>query len=102
MKLLLMRHAEASERAATDVQRRLTEEGMAAVIRQSNNTALPWHEFTSLWVSPYVRTQQTASLLLEHYHQKKHSLSIQRLDCITPHGDINEVQNFFSSKLMRA
>ena len=39
MKLLLMRHAEASERAATDAQRRLTEEGMAAVIRQSNNTA---------------------------------------------------------------
>ena len=56
------------ERAATDAQRRLTEEGMASVIGQSNNTALPWHEFTRLWVRPYVRTQQTASLLLEHYY----------------------------------
>ena len=64
MKLLLMRHAEASERAATDAQRRLTEEGMAAVIRQSNNTALPWHEFTSLWVSPYVRTVSYTHLTL--------------------------------------
>ena len=91
MKLLLMRHAEASERATTDAQRRLMEEGLAVVIRHSNNTALPWYEFTSLWVSPYVRTQQAASLLLEHYHQTTHSLSIQRLDCSTTHGDVNEV-----------
>ena len=52
MKLLLMRHAEASETDATDAQRRPTEEGIAAAIQQSHNTALPWHEFTSIWVSP--------------------------------------------------
>lgn len=94
MKLLLVRHGEASVKASSDAQRALTQSGNAAVIRQSQSAILPWHDFTSVWASPYVRAQQTACLLLQHYPYKKHGLSLQSLDCIMPHGDINDVQNF--------
>ena len=94
MKLLLMRHGEASFNAPTDAQRPLTLRGSASVIQQSRHQTIPWHEFTSLWVSPYVRAQQTASLLLQNYAHKKHGLNLLTLDCITPHGKINQVQNF--------
>tara|TARA_B110000503_G_C7119932_1_gene402017 strand:+ start:888 stop:1358 length:471 start_codon:yes stop_codon:yes gene_type:complete len=94
MRLLLMRHGEASINAPSDAQRPLTQGGSAAVIEQSHNGAVPWHEFTSVWASPYVRAQETASLLLQYMTHKKHGLCLQSLDCITPHGDINQVQKF--------
>jgi phosphohistidine phosphatase len=94
MKLLLMRHGEASFNASTDAQRPLTQDGSASVIEQSQNIIVPWHEFTGLWASPYVRAQQTASLLLQNYAHKKHNLSLRSLDCITPHGEIMQVQEF--------
>ena len=94
MQLLLMRHGEANFNALTDAQRPLTQQGSATVIQQSRNLKVPWHEFTSLWASPYVRAQQTASLLLQNYAHEKHDLILQSLGCITPHGEINQVQNF--------
>lgn len=94
MRLLLMRHGEASFNAPTDAQRPLTQRGSAAVIKQSHKAAVPWHEFTRLWASPYVRAQQTANLLQQHVAHNKHPLNVQSLDCITPHGELNQVQNF--------
>ena len=94
MKLLLMRHGEANFDAPSDAQRQLTQRGSASVIQQSQQLTIPWHEFTSLWVSPYIRAQQTASLLLQNYAYKKHLLNLQSLGCITPRGEINEVQHF--------
>ena len=94
MKLLLMRHGEASFNAPTDAQRPLTGSGRAAVIKQSQESAVPWHEFASLWASPYRRAQETASLLLPHIAYKQHQLHLQSLECIAPLGDLNEVQNF--------
>jgi len=94
MKLLLMRHGEANFNAPTDAQRPLTRRGSVSVIQQSRHLTIPWHEFTSLCVSPYIRAQQTASLLLQNYAHKKHGLNLHTLDCITPHGEISQVQNF--------
>ena len=94
MKLLLMRHGEASFNAPSDAQRRLTQRGSDSVIQQSQQQTIPWHEYTSLGVSPYIRAQQTASLLLQNYAYKKHLLNLQSLDCITPHGEIDQVQSF--------
>ncbi|MFQ3303655.1 histidine phosphatase family protein [Candidatus Njordibacter sp. Uisw_039] len=94
MKLLLMRHGEASFNATTDAQRSLTQRGSTLVIQQSQNPVVPWHEFTGLWVSPYVRAQQTASLLLQNYTYKQHGLSLRSLDCITPHSEVAQVQKF--------
>jgi phosphohistidine phosphatase len=94
MKLLLMRHGEASFNASVDAQRPLTQDGSASVIEQSQNVIVPWHEFTCLWASPYVRAQQTASLLLSNYTDKNHGLTLRSLDCITPHGEIEQVQKF--------
>ena len=72
MRLLLMRHGKASFNAPTDAQRPLTQSGSAAVIKQSHKAAVPWHEFTRLWASPYVRAQQTANLLQQHVAHNKH------------------------------
>jgi phosphohistidine phosphatase len=94
MKLLLMRHGEASFNAPTDAQRPLTQGGSISVLQQCQNPTVPWHEFTNLWASPYVRAQQTASLLLSNYTDKNHGLTLRSLDCITPHGEIEQVQKF--------
>ncbi len=94
MKLLLMYHGEASFDAAVDAQRIMTSNGRSAVIQQSQNASVPWHELTSMWLSPYVRTQHTASLSLENYAHKGHQLKLQRLDCLTPHGAIEQVEEF--------
>ena len=73
MKLLLMRHGEASFNASVDAQWLITQDGSgsASVIEQSQNVIVPWHEFTGLWASPCVRAQQPASLLLQYYAHKK-------------------------------
>jgi len=94
MKVLLMRHGEASFNSPTDAKRPLTPVGSKSVIQQCQNPKVPWHEFTDAWASPYVRTQQTASLLLQHCAEKHHSLNVWSLDCITPHGEIKQVQEF--------
>lgn len=89
-----MRHGEASVNAKTDAQRPLTKMGRASVIVQSENLTVPWHDFTSAFVSPYVRTQQTASLLLQSDVYKTHGPIVQTIDCITPHSKIDQVQDF--------
>lgn len=94
MKLLLMRHGEASSEAITDAKRPLTAIGRASVIRQAGNSIVPWPEFTRVWASPYLRAQQTGSLVLENYRHKTHQLKLQTLNCITPHGDIDQVESF--------
>lgn len=61
MKLWLLRHGEAESFAPTDAQRRLTEAGQAAV--RSVCQYLPAH-LSHILVSPYLRAQQTAELVL--------------------------------------
>ncbi|MDC9720439.1 MAG: phosphohistidine phosphatase SixA [Gammaproteobacteria bacterium] len=94
MKLLLMRHGEASLNAPTDAQRPLTQRGRACVLKQGQNTNIPWHEFTHLFASPYIRAQQTASLLVQNYASSPCSVSQHSHTCITPHGEVGEVQDF--------
>lgn len=94
MKLLLMRHGEASFNASTDDQRPLTQSGSTSVIEQSENLKVPWHDFTGFFASPYLRAQQTGSLLLQSNAYKSRSPVLQTIDCITPHSEIDQVQSF--------
>lgn len=58
MKLWVLRHGEAESQASVDSERKLTARGVEQVQAQS----LRWHSHmapTQVWVSPYVRTQQT-------------------------------------------
>ncbi|HCH31387.1 MAG TPA: phosphohistidine phosphatase SixA [Oceanospirillaceae bacterium] len=94
MKLLLVRHGEASFNASTDAQRPLTQQGIRAVGQQVANPAIPWADFSALWASPYLRAQQTAQLIQTHLQERELALELQTHRAITPHGQLTQVQEF--------
>lgn len=61
MKLYLMRHGQAEPSAANDSLRQLTEHGQKQARQAASWLAKTVQGPVSLWVSPYVRTQQTAT-----------------------------------------
>ena len=94
MKLLLVRHGEASFNASTDAQRPLTQQGIRAVEQQVANAAIPWADFSALWASPYLRAQQTAQLIQSRLEEQALPLALQTHKAITPHGELTQVQDF--------
>lgn len=93
MKLLLMRHGEASFNASTDDQRPLTQQGRACVSAQSQDKRVVWQEFSKVLVSPFLRAQQTATILLSNVAFKAHPPIVETTPAITPHGKVNQVQD---------
>lgn len=94
MKLLLVRHGEASFNAPTDAQRPLTSRGGRLVEQQAQASNIPWVDFECIWASPYLRAQQTAKLLQQQLALKNIPIPIETLKVITPHGEPQEVQEF--------
>ena len=94
MRLLLIRHGEATWQAASDSQRPLTKYGQQQVIQQANNKAIDWQGFEQLLVSPYLRTQQTSALLQEYLG---HLGAITLNNKITPDGQCEMVQELLLS-----
>ena len=62
MRLLLMRHGEASWQASADSQRPLTEYGQQQVIQQANNKAIDWQGFCLLYTSPSPRDRSLSRM----------------------------------------
>ncbi len=93
MKLLLMRHGDASWQAPSDSQRPLSEFGQQQVASQAKQD-LPWVHMQQAIVSPYVRAQQTFAILNGHldWHWHKQDCSL-----ITPAGDCQAVQELLMS-----
>ncbi|QBF26034.1 phosphohistidine phosphatase SixA [Pseudomonas tructae] len=63
MKLWVLRHGEAEQRANTDAERRLTAHGREQVLRSA--AVLLGQPLQVILASPYVRAQQTAALVHE-------------------------------------
>lgn len=63
MKLWILRHGEAQPHAPRDADRELTPLGCEQVLRSAEQ--LRSKPLNSIWVSPYVRAQQTAALVRE-------------------------------------
>ncbi|MDR0281742.1 MAG: phosphohistidine phosphatase SixA [Paucimonas sp.] len=61
MKVWVLRHGEAEPHARSDAQRNLTEHGRKQVLRSAAH--LLGEQLDAIVVSPYVRAQQTASLV---------------------------------------
>lgn len=86
--LLVMRHGEATFRANSDMERELTAHGCRQVskttqaIQQYINDNSVSKELVHIWASPYVRAQQTASIVA-----KALALPITTVDYITPNDD---------------
>lgn len=83
LELFLLRHGEAEARAAHDSQRRLTQQGEAEIGRAAQK--LPT-QLSGLIHSPYVRTQQSAQLVLQHSQAEQ----VISADWITPDAAVSD------------
>lgn len=63
--LYIMRHGQAEARASSDAERALTTRGEKDVERMADALASEWTELDQLWVSPYRRARQTASIVTD-------------------------------------
>ncbi|WP_263078992.1 phosphohistidine phosphatase SixA [Endozoicomonas sp. Mp262] len=81
MKLIIMRHGQAGLNAPSDAERPLTEQGR----QQAASTAKKLQHLcpaTRVLASPYLRAQQTGSIVAETM-----SLPLETLDAIVPEGN---------------
>ncbi len=91
-----MRHGEACTQIREDAQRPLTELGkleakvMAKWLKSTNI------ELDAIFVSPYLRAQQTAQTL---YDDLKLSIPLQTLELITPAGKAGEVHDYLDGMI---
>lgn len=83
MNVLILRHGQAEGYAQTDAQRNLTERGLRDTEQAGKCLQSLGLEFDDVWVSPYVRTQQTAEQVLKSYPE----LEVNTQDIFTPESD---------------
>lgn len=94
--LVIMRHGEAEPLSSQDSQRQLTAKGKAEVSQMA--TWLKQHYQTVDWVlcSPYVRTRQTAELMVA---QQGTATQFEILPELVPEGDCHQVQLYINARL---
>ena len=87
--LFIMRHGEAVAQSSQDSQRQLNARGDAEVSQMALWLAKVYPHIDYVLVSPYVRTQQTAALMLA---QQGPATQLQTLPELVPEGDCQQVQ----------
>ena len=96
-----MRHGEAqtpiSHTQQSDSQRKLTKQGEFEAQLMSNWFEKNQLNIGQLWVSPFVRAQQTCALVSKSMH-----VEAQTLDFITPSGDPKKVHDYIDGVLTAA
>ena len=80
--LYIMRHGDAISRAATDAERPLSDLGQSDAAKMI--PCLLEQPPTTLWVSPYLRAQQTAAIVVTGLVQAGHNPNIETISGITP------------------
>lgn len=85
-----MRHGEAEPLQSHDLQRALTVQGQQEVKQMARWLATAYASFDYVWVSPYLRTQQTAALVLE---AQRGACQLQLKPELVPDGSVLAVQN---------
>lgn len=91
MKLFVLRHGNAELYAATDAQRQLTPRGVEesrAILKASDSL----NQVTRIIASPYVRTQQTATLAAEFL-----GLNIETSNLLVPEARVESVVAFLET-----
>ncbi len=94
--LVIMRHGEAEPLSSQDSQRQLTAKGRAEVSQMAH--WLAQHYQTVDWVvcSPFIRTRQTADLMLS---QQSNTTQFEILPELVPEGDCHQVQLYINARL---
>jgi len=83
-----MRHGEASLQAPSDIERPLTERGMAQTKSLLKRYANDFSSIKTIYASPYLRAQQTAELVSDAL-----GLPISTMTSITPDGNPRRVSD---------
>ena len=102
MQILIMRHGQAEATANSDAERALTEYGIneAAIMGKwlASKSITP----SKIWVSPYLRAQQTYQTLAEYLPLSTQALTelVITQSMITPSGSAPQVRDLIDGELM--
>jgi phosphohistidine phosphatase len=94
MKLFILRHGQAENFAASDAARRLTDQGREEVRRVVRKNAELLAGLQQIWVSPLMRAQQTADVVIEEIGHRPRQTS----DLLVPESTPAEVLEMLSSQ----
>jgi len=94
--LVIMRHGEAEPLSSQDSQRQLTAKGRAEVSQMANWLAQQYQPLDWVVCSPFVRTRQTAELMLA---QQGNTTQFEILPELVPEGDCHQVQLYINARL---
>ncbi len=111
MQLYIMRHGEAQHviksTGMNDSQRPLTKQGVFEAEIMGRWLASITGTLNTIFVSPYLRAQQTCTTLVETREKHLHSKSAEKslikpitLDCITPSSDAKQVHDYLDGFLL--
>ena len=91
-RLYILRHGQAEPYSkAVDAERQLTESGVAEVASTAHTFSEKKECFDAVFVSPYIRAQQTADVFLTALNQMP---KVQTTPLITPYGKVMEVASW--------
>ncbi|WNC69576.1 phosphohistidine phosphatase SixA [Thalassotalea nanhaiensis] len=96
MNIFIMRHGDADTKVHIDDQRPLTEQGILEVKVMAKWLANENVEFDAVFVSPYLRAQQSAQTLTTELNA---SAVLHTLDLITPAGSASEVHDYLDGTI---
>ncbi len=88
--LVIMRHGEAQAHAASDQERALTLTGEAEAKQMALWLNTAYAAFDQIWTSPYLRTRQTAELMLA---QQPNSCTLSVLPELVPDANAQRVKD---------
>ncbi len=94
MRLFILRHGEAEHSAPTDQERQLNDHGRDQVRSVVKKRLSNLKKVDHIFVSPYVRAQQTAEIV----HEFLPEIPMTTLPLITPSGRVPEVLEFLQDQ----
>ena len=94
--LVIMRHGEAEPQNSQDSQRQLTAKGRADVTQMACWLSQHYQQVDVVLSSPFVRTRQTAELMLA---QQAAATQFEILPELVPEGDCQQVQLYVDALL---
>ncbi len=96
MQIFIMRHGEAANVAAEDSLRSLTKQGVLETEKMGNWLARRKATLMNIFVSPYVRAQQSCANITEALQKASllNKIIPETVDFITPSGNAHQVHDF--------
>lgn len=94
--LVIMRHGEAEPLSSQDSQRQLTARGQHEVSQMALWLQQHYAAFDWIWASPYLRTRQTAELMLA---KQQPFSQFEIVPELVPEGDATLFKSYFDARI---